>query len=121
MAHPAPAPHENTAHLTQPSVIRSIGLLSDVPLGELHQIAKHNIIDERAGKAVMRARLDTLAREAGHFLGTTRGPCLKNHGIALGVNPGKAGVVWSYVSSLPEHCIYQDLTFVSAWPGSVRV
>lgn len=103
------APHETDATRTQSTALSSIGTLTDVPLGMLHVLAAAYEIDEKAGKAVLRARLLKLAKKSGVALDKTFGRCKAEHGISIGVNPGKAGIIWRYVSTTILHCKNQTL------------
>lgn len=90
-----------TDRASSPTVLCDVETLLDIPLGELHQIAEDSKFSKKAKKAakfVLKTRLEQLARGNKVQLGRRIGRCLFEHSTSTGVNPGKAGIIWVYVS-----------------------
>lgn len=106
---------QNLDPASSQNVLCDVEALFDIPLGELHQIAagmKFSKEATKAAKSVMRRRLQQMAKTRNILLGRRPGGggCNHDHNTSIGVNPGKAGVIWLYVSRL---FIDVDITYRS--------
>lgn len=79
-------------------VLTDLSIFRDVPLGALHTIAIDMKLHPASAKAILKERLEFIARRAGYPAGSRIGACGGRHNTTIGVKIDTAGTMFVYVS-----------------------